>query len=209
VIGLVLPILLATLLALARGGSLDGWARQPVCWWPAILVAFAVQLALFNPPLNEQAWAITGGPAIWVASMLAVALVLVRNGLVRRVARFAWLVAALGVCLNVLVVAANGGYMPRGAEASAVVGRPIAAESGQRLRNVAPLATETRLGWLGDVIPQPAWLPLANVVSLGDLLLSGGAAWWAFQATASGQRRPTVPAGEMTAGRRPGQRQPD
>lgn len=191
-IGLVLPMVLATLLALALGGSLAGWSRQQVHWWPGIFAAFAVQLALFTPPLNQQPWAITWGPDIWVATMLAVAVVLLGNGVVGGPMRAAWLVAALGVSLNVLVVVANGGSMPRSHEASAAVGRPIAADQGERLSNVAPLAAGTRLAVLSDVIPQPAWLPMANVVSVGDLLLSGGAAWWAFQATASVRRRRTL-----------------
>lgn len=188
-IGLLLPLVLATVLALALGGSLDGWARQHVHWWPGILAAFAVQLVLFNPPLDGQPWAIAWGPAIWVASMLAVAVVLLRNGLARTVARRAWLVAALGVGLNVLVVTANGGSMPRSEEASQAVGKPVVAAQTERLSNVAPMAPDTRLGLLGDIIPQPAWLPMTNVVSVGDLLLAGGGAWWAFQATMSRRRR--------------------
>ena len=191
-IGLVLPMVLATVLALVLGGSLAGWSRQQVHWWPGIFAAFAVQLALFNPPLDQQPWAIAWGPGIWVATMLAVVVVLLRNGVAGGTMRAAWLVAALGVGLNVLVVVANGGSMPRGQEASAAVGRPIAAEQGERLSNVTPLAEGTRLAVLSDVIPQPAWLPMANVVSVGDLLLSGGAAWWAFQATASVRRRRTL-----------------
>jgi hypothetical protein len=42
---------------------------------------------------------------------------------------------------------------------------------------VAPLTDQTRLPWLADIIPEPEWLPLKNVVSVGDLLLSVGTAW--------------------------------
>jgi hypothetical protein len=192
-IGLILPIVLATLLALARGGSLAGWSRQHVHWWPGTLLALAIQLALFNPPLNEQPWALAWGPWVWVASMLLVAAVLLRNGVARGATRHAWLLAALGVGLNILVVVANDGYMPLAPEASEVVDRSVGAEPGDHLSNVAPRSPETRLAWLGDGIAQPAWLPLANVVSLGDLILSGGGAWWAFQATASARRKGALP----------------
>jgi hypothetical protein len=40
-----------------------------------------------------------------------------------------------------------------------------------------------RLTWLGDVIPQPGWLPQANLISVGDVLLSLGAAGCAFAIT--------------------------
>lgn len=189
-VGLILPIVLATLLALALGGSLAGWAHQQVRWWPVILVAFAIQVALFNPPLDEQPWAIVWGPWLWVATLLAIAGVLLRNSLACGAARYAWAVAALGVGLNVLVVISNGGAMPRSAEASAAVDRPVSSVTGRRLSNVAPLVADTRLAWFGDVIAQPAWLPMANVVSAGDLLLTGGIAWWVFQATTAVRRRP-------------------
>jgi hypothetical protein len=189
-VGLILPIVLATLLALALGGSLAGWAHQQVRWWPVIFVAFAIQLALFNPPLDEQPWAIVWGPWLWVATLLAIAGVLLRNSLARGAARHAWAVAALGAGLNVLVVVSNGGAMPRAAEAGAAVDRPVSSVAGRRLSNVAPLAAETRLAWFSDVIAQPAWLPMANVVSAGDLLLTGGVAWWAFHATIAVRRRP-------------------
>jgi hypothetical protein len=59
------------------------------------------------------------------------------------------------------------------------------------LHNVAPIGPTTRLAWLGDVIAQPAWLPKANVVSIGDMLLSIALAWWALQ-TFSGGRQTQV-----------------
>ncbi len=192
-VGLILPIVLATVLALVLGGSLAGWARQHVHWWPGILAAFAIQLLLFNPLVDEQPWAVTWGLSIWVASMLLVAVVLLRNSLPSRRMRPAWMMAALGVGLNILVVVANGGSMPRAAEASLAVGTPLETATTSRLHNVVPLRTEARLTLLSDIIAQPAWLPMANVVSVGDLLLSSGAAWWAFQATASVRRRRALP----------------
>jgi hypothetical protein len=202
---LILPVILATLLALARGGTLAGWARRRVRWAPAILAAFAVQLLVYSPPLDGLPWVVAWGNWVWVASLIAVAAALLGNGLAGDAPRGAWLAAALGVALNVLVVAANGGQMPRVEPAAsgvtpAGVAPPAAAAAPARLTNVAPATAETRLAWLGDVIAQPAWLPLANVVSVGDLLLAGGAAWWAFAATASVRRgRAASPAGAARA----------
>jgi hypothetical protein len=93
-------------------------------------------------------------------------------------------IAALGVGLNLLVIGANGGYMPRSSEASAAVGRPVnTIADGQRVANVGVLSDSTRLPWLGDVLPEPQWLPLSNVLSVGDLLLMAGLAWWALRLT--------------------------
>ena len=55
--------------------------------------------------------------------------------------------------------------------------------------------SQVRLRWspaeLGDVIAQPDSLPLANLVSVGDLLLSIGAAWCAFCITRGNRLRNT------------------
>ena len=61
------------------------------------------------------------------------------------------------------------------------------------------IGPHTKLAWLGDVLPEPAWLPGANVVSLGDLLVSAGFMWWAFYAIGfGGRRRVGRPAGAET-----------
>jgi hypothetical protein len=57
------------------------------------------------------------------------------------------------------------------------------------LSNVVLIGPRTQLAWLGDVIPEPAWVPGANVVSLGDLLIAAGFGWWAFWVTGLGGRR--------------------
>jgi hypothetical protein len=186
-IGLVAPAGLAVLLALVLGGSFTGWARVRVRWWPIAIGSLAVQLVLHNPPLDQQPWAITWGPWIWVIAMLSMLAVLGRNAVEAGTNHSPWRVAALGAALNVVVVVANGGYMPQSAEARDIardVGLPPQQEMSVRLHNVTSIGPESRLAWLADVIPQPAWLPRANVVSLGDLLLSVGLGWWAFQSTA-------------------------
>jgi Family of unknown function (DUF5317) len=167
-----------------RGGSLAGWARAHVAWWPVAFASLAAQLVLHNPPVDRQHWAIEFGPLIWVTCLSALLVVLVRNALAHREHRAAWTIAALGVGLNLLVVTANAGYMPQSADArQAVHGAPAQTTAESRLRNVMPMNESTQLGALGDVIPEPAWLPNANVVSLGDLLLGAGLAIWAFKVT--------------------------
>ena len=109
---------------------------------------------------------------------------LLRNGVGDRAHRAAWSVAALGAGLNLLVVSANGGYMPQSAEARVLTrGATIDATGQAQLRNVRPMDDATVLGGLGDVLAEPAWFPKANVVSIGDVLLGLGIAGWAFSVT--------------------------
>jgi hypothetical protein len=94
--------------------------------------------------------------------------------------------------LNLLVVVANGGFMPQSADARVASrgGSVTVTQSDEpRLRNIVPMNDQTQLSLLGDVIPEPSWLPNSNVVSIGDLLLGSGLAWWAFGITVSTARR--------------------
>lgn len=70
---------------------------------------------------------------------------------------------AAGAGLNAFAIAVNGGQMPANAEALAKVG--VARQPG------------ARFAFLGDVFPSPAWLPLQDVYSVGDLLILVGAVW--------------------------------
>jgi Family of unknown function (DUF5317) len=187
-VGLIAPALLVALGLLLAGRS--DQTSFSVRWWPLGAAALAVQLILFNHPLDQQAWAIAWGPAIYLTTMLVVASVLLANGLRAMAANWPWLIAALGVGLNILVVSANGGYMPQSVDAREAAGRnkdrPEA--TAAQLTNITPLTDDSRLPFLGDVIAEPAWFPMANVISLGDLLLSFGVAG-AFLATPAFARR--------------------
>ena len=94
----------------------------------------------------------------------------------------AWFVVAnrhvRGLCLigigglcNLTAIAANGGVMPASPTAAAAAGLP----AGDGFVNSAADAT-ARLWFLGDVFAVPRPVPLANVFSIGDLILLAGAA---------------------------------
>jgi len=183
-IGLVAPLLLAAAAALMLGGSLEHWSKRRLRWWPLALLALAIQIPLYSPPLNSWPPMVSAGAAVGVVTMALILVALVRNAI--SPVQPALLLAALGVALNLTVIIANGGWMPR-ADAHA----PRQIDRGSldvTVSNTAPIASDTRLEWLADTIPQPAWLPLSNLVSPGDLLLSFGAAWWVF----AGTRRPAT-----------------
>jgi MFS transporter, DHA3 family, macrolide efflux protein len=80
-----------------------------------------------------------------------------------------WLVA-LGGMANLAAISANGGVMPASPEAWAVAGLPekVAFSNSATVEGA-------RLAFLGDVFAIPSPLPLANVFSVGDVLLIAGA----------------------------------
>src|SRR4030081_2159743 len=99
--------LLGMAVALVRGGSFAGWARAHVYWSPVALASLGLQLVLFSPPIDQLPWVITWGPVVWTFCLAALCAVLVRNAIAQPRLGVAWALAALGVGLNVLVVAAN------------------------------------------------------------------------------------------------------
>jgi hypothetical protein len=184
VLGLLAPTLVGIVAGLILGGSLSHLLGMRLRWWPAILATFTVEFVMYNPPIDGQAWAIQVGPWIWLASKLVLLAILLANFWpASGTRRWPWLVAAAGVSLNALVIALNNGHMPQAPDAVLAVwgARPL---DPSRLHNVAPMQPETLLPWLGDVLPQPAWLPRPNIVSIGDLLLATGVALWVFTAMA-------------------------
>jgi Family of unknown function (DUF5317) len=180
-VGLLAPVLLATLLALAWPARERARPHDSrVHWWPAAVGAFLCELALYNPPLNEQPWALHFGPALWLLTRLVLLAVALRN---IPTTRWPWLLVTLGLTVNGLVIVLNNGFMPQSARAAAEVwGEHRSAREPARLDNTTIMTEESRLPWLADVIPEPSWLPRANVISIGDLLLSLGIASYAYQA---------------------------
>lgn len=80
------------------------------------------------------------------------------------------LVLAAGAALNGVTIAANGGTLPASPEALRFAGLDAAPEA---FTNSGALA-EPRLALLGDVFALPAGLPLANVFSIGDVVILVG-----------------------------------
>lgn len=80
------------------------------------------------------------------------------------------LVIALGGALNFAAIVTNGGVMP--ADPAALAAAGLGDKAG--FANSAP-APDAPLGFLGDVFAVPQWFPIANVFSVGDVILVAGA----------------------------------
>ena len=81
-----------------------------------------------------------------------------------------WLIG-LGGAFNALAIAANNGVMPALPSALATAG--IVQVPGEFANSAA--VTDPELWFLGDVFALPAGAPMANVFSIGDILLLAGA----------------------------------
>jgi Family of unknown function (DUF5317) len=160
----------AGLYGLVRGGSLDGLAATRFRFLWLLFVGFVVQVAfgLWNPPWLSE----TGELAIVLASNLLVAVFLAAN-----VHLPGTLVAAAGLALNALVIAANGA-MPVSLEAADVAGVDREASDFGIKHEV--LNDDTVLPWIADVIPIPG---LSMLISAGDVVLAAGIGWLVYRRT--------------------------
>ena len=149
------------------GGRLERLAEIRFRWAQLAFAAVAVQLILFLPSVAEAlAGAAEVAIAVYVGSTIAVLAAVARN------IRLTGLpVVALGAGLNLAAILANGGLMPATPDAMAAAG--LTADHGFAAGSIT---NDPALPWLVDRFAMPSWLPLANVFSVGDVLIGVGIA---------------------------------
>jgi uncharacterized protein DUF5317 len=172
VMAVVLLILaLAVLAGILGGGSIRFLERLRVHWWGLAPIALVLQSVPLPVGSAERAGS---AAAMLVSSYVLLLAVIAVN---RRVPGAAFMAA--GLTMNLAVVALNGG-MPVSRDAILAAGADgvILIEDGARHH----LMSESDvLQPLADVVPVPS--PFGVVISIGDVLLYGGMAWWCFVVT--------------------------
>jgi MFS family permease len=175
---LILGLVFALLLGGKPSRLLDLRLRHAWTVWGAV----AVQIAIFST------FAARIPPEFHTPLHLASYGLLILFAVVN-VRVFSLIPLLLGMLMNALAIAANGGRMPVSADAWEAAGLG----DGSGLTNVRLGAD--RLGFLGDVFALPSAFPLANVFSVGDLFIGFGAiALIVGVSTNDGTDRPLVPA---------------
>lgn len=156
-----------------RGGRISNLAHLRIRGLWLLLPPLVLQLLIF--PLGNRGPIITWGAPFW--HILSYLFLL---GFVGCNWRYPELMGmGLGLFLNFLAIAANGGYMPASAEALRRAGLESVAqalEAGTRQGNTLLMSSSTRLNFLGDWLYFPSWVPLSSAFSLGDLILGLSAA---------------------------------
>jgi MFS family permease len=152
------------------GAGAVGWpltvtGRLPTIRWPWLAIGgLGLQLALFLPPVSARLG--TATPWLYVASGAAVLACVLRNVRIPGLA-----VIAAGGASNLVAIVANGGYMPVSPEGARSVGHALTSGYTNTIALADPV-----LKPLTDIIVVPPPLPLANVYSVGDLLIVIGLA---------------------------------
>ena len=158
---LVIGAILCVLSVPPAGGRLARLAELDLKATWTVLVAAAVQVAVTSVyrtgyTLDLVLHAATYGLVIWF---------LIAN---RRIVGLPLL--SLGVALNTIAIASNGGVMPATRTALRIAGIDT---SGGYSNSAA--VDHPKLQVLGDIIPVPGPWPIGNVLSIGDLLIFAGA----------------------------------
>ena len=157
-------VLAGLVVGLVSGGSVARLGDLRFSWAPLIAVGMAVQLVLFSTSVGDVLG--PAAPIVYVASNLAVLVAVWKNRAIPGLA-----IVLVGGAANLLAICANGGYMPVSAAALIALGR-TAAQGYVNSRFVDGAV----LGPLTDQFAMPSWIPMANIFSVGDVLIGVGAA---------------------------------
>jgi Family of unknown function (DUF5317) len=145
------------------GGRISRLADLRLRWIPLALLGLLLQVLLFTDALGSPFG--DASPAVYVLSNLLVFAMVLRNVRVPGMA-----LAAVGAASNLLAIIANGGYMPADPEAFVALGLGAPGYTN------STLVTDPAVPFLTDIFAMPAWMPAANVFSVGDVLLGIGVA---------------------------------
>jgi hypothetical protein len=150
------------LVGLLAGGHLDALAAFRFRWGWLAVAGLLIQVVLFTPTGDQLAGGV--GPLLYVLSTLAVFVAVIRNIRLPGMA-----LVAVGALSNLAAIAANGGFMPASAAALAAAGL-----DGPGSHTNSVVLDNPVLEPLTDIFAIPAWLPMANVFSVGDVLIGVG-----------------------------------
>jgi hypothetical protein len=171
-------VAIAIVLGFLTGGGVSGISQVRLRYPWLLFAALFVQIAIFSQLLGQYAFIHRVGPYIHIATLLTTLFVMWQNAHIPGMK-----VIMLGAALNLIVIAANGGFMPATRSALEESGRiEILEPDEQRAAGDRPVLSnsrikndDTNLWWLGDVWAVPDRLPASNVYSIGDVVLAIGA----------------------------------
>ncbi len=170
---LLWAIPIGILLGYLRGGRLKNLNSINLKAPWLIFVALAIQLLIF--PLGANAPIVNFGTDYFhIASYLILGLFVLLN-----LREWGIAVMSSGALANFAAIIANGGFMPTRAENLQAAGLITPTEAanlapGAILGNNIIMGEQTPLWFLGDIFSLPPAIPLANVFSIGDVILALG-----------------------------------
>jgi Family of unknown function (DUF5317) len=152
------------ILGLLSGGRPAGLAALRLAWGPLMVAGLLAQVILFSDPVAAAVG--RAGPLLYVATTALVVAAVARNLRVTGMP-----LVTLGALSNLVAIIANGGYMPASPSALAALGKSVPV-----VYSNSSVVAQPAVSWLTDIFALPAWLPAANIFSVGDVLIAVGVA---------------------------------
>jgi hypothetical protein len=162
-------ILIAIITGLFRRGTFNGFAelRLRSGWIFPILLVIQILIFVYQ---SKFTWVASTSEYLFLGVYVIGLYFLWAN---RKQPGFYYIL--IGVFLNFLVMAINGGRMPVSLEAASILD-PFYADvlKGGLYAKHQLLSDSTRLGFLGDIIPLSRPYPRNQVISIGDVVMNIG-----------------------------------
>ena len=171
------------------GGSLANLERLSLrlAWF--VVLALALQIVAFSPVGHQL-------PSTVDVTLHIASYVLLLSCVAANIRRPPIVCFGVGVVSNAITIFVNGGYMPASRAALRLAGFAV---SAQPHNNSVLAGAGTHLAFLGDVFALPHGVPLANIFSVGDILIAVGLAWM----IADGMRQPAGDSGGQVGAQTP------
>jgi hypothetical protein len=177
-------ILLVAIVFGFMAGLIRAWAKKSPYRPPhlehvwMVFLAYLPQFFAFYLPVTRTLFPDAWVPATLICSQLLLLIFVWLN----RIQPGFWLLG-IGLALNLLVIALNGGMMPLSPEnASKLIppGVDVLLQIGQRVghgKDIFLPIEQTRLWFLSDYFTLPQWINYRLAFSIGDIVISTGAFW--------------------------------
>jgi len=173
---LVVSIVVSVAVALLRGGRFSSLLRLPLRWGILAVAAFTVQaFFIYQAPARKVLGTWGWQELLFAGSHLLLLAAVWAN---RQLPGMRWI--GMGLLLNLVVMVANGGWMPITPEALTQVGHTSLVPSlapGTRVassKSILLPRQETTLWFLSDVLILARPFPVPSVFSVGDVLIALG-----------------------------------
>jgi len=163
-------ILFSILVGIFRGGSLKGLAYMKLKGGWLFPILLLIEIIVFIFQIKSDTIAMLSNSIFMLVYVIGLIFLWVNRN------NQGFVLIFIGVLLNFIVMALNGGRMPVSVEAGQFLGVEYveALKAGTYGKHIA-MDQSTLLPFLGDIIPLSAPYPKEQVISIGDVIMNVGA----------------------------------
>jgi len=163
-------IVISFVIGLLRKGNLRGLAQLNLKWGWVFPLLLAVEFVMYFFQNDSKLLGQVSGAIYIVVYVLGLLFLFINRK------NSGFLLIFIGVFLNFLVMALNGGRMPVSEHAAASVLDPsyVQVLKDSLYAKHTLLTSSTHLGFLGDVIPITKPYPRTQIISIGDIIMNIG-----------------------------------